>query len=245
MDSRSYSISSEITKPPSVEATREEPFLLDQDSLTKQAEDAALDILANAEQRAAEIISKAQEQAKRIGEDAAAKSEQVYEDVRAKAQDEGYAQGFDVGQSEAQVLLDEALMIKEEWVLNRKEFISKVENDLIELCLSSVKNIINREIEDESYILDIIKKGIDNLTYTVNLTVRVSDFDYDYVVANKSKVLAMIEGVEDIEIKKDLSLEHTDCVIDSDTGSIDVGVESQFEQLKRIMNALLAGEAYD
>ncbi len=247
LDSHSYSISPEITRPHS-DGNSGGPIVelgAGGDNLIRQAEDAALAILEKAEKQAEEIIAEAREQAAVISEEAKSKAEEIYENQRAEAQEEGFNQGFDVGQSEAQVLIDEALLIKEEWTLNREKFISKMESDVIELCLKSVKNIINREISDESYILDIIRKGIENITYTVSLTVRVSDFDYDYVASNKSKILAMIEGIEDIEIKKDLSLDHSDCIIDSDTGSIDVGIESQFTQLQKVMNSLLAGESYD
>ncbi len=246
LDSKSYSISPEITKPPYTDDDNVAGNIaIGAGSLTEQAEEAALAILAKAEAEAEEILNKARLEAEALAEEARENARSEYDTFRQEAQDAGFAQGLDVGRSEAQVLIDEALMIKEEWQINREKFVSKLESDVINLCLKSVKNIINREIEDESYIIDIIRKGINNITYTANLTVRVSDFDYDYVVANKSKVLAMIEGVEDIEIKKDLSLDHSDCVIDSDTGSIDVGIASQFEQLTKIMNSLLAGEYYD
>ncbi len=239
-----YSVSAEVTAPQidagdgTVDAAQQNAA----EKMYKRAENKALAIIKDAERQAEEIINKAEEDAAAIAEDAIRKAKTLYDNKRSEAQEEGYAQGFDAGQSEAQVLIDEALMIKEEWVINRNRFISRMEKDIVELCTKTVGNVINREIRDEAYMLDLIKKGIDHLTYTASLVVRVSEYDYDYVVANRSKILAMVDGVEAIEVKRDLALDHTDCVIDTDTGSIDVGIESQLERVRELFNSMLAGD---
>ncbi len=238
-----YSVSSEVTDPEAAVDNSVESSLSDAaEKMYQRAENKALSIIKEAEREAEDIVNKAEEDAAAIAEDAIKKAKQLYDNKRAEAQEEGYAQGFDAGQSEAQVLIDEALMIKEEWVINRNQFISRMEHDIVELCGKTVRNVINHEIRDESYMLDLIKKGIDHLTYTASLVVRVSEYDYDYVVANKSKILAMVDGVDNIEVKRDLSLDHTDCVIDTDTGSLDVGIESQLTRVKKLFNSILVGD---
>lgn len=212
------------------------------DQLIESAETTALDILDKAENQAAAIIADAEQRARKIEEDAIDKAKDIYDKQREEAQEDGYAQGFDAGQSEAQVLIDEAIMIKEEWTIKKNQFINRVEREIIKLVMSTVENIINRELRDETYVLDLIKKGIDQLTYTSSLVVRLSEYDYDFAAANRSKILAMVEGIDNVEVKKDFSLEHGDCVIDTDTGSLDVGIHSQIDQVKQIFEALLAGE---
>ncbi len=237
-----YSVSTEVTDPNAVVSTGQIVDDSAVNAVLEQAKDEAQSILSAAREEAAEIIDKAEQDARVITEDAIAKANTLYDNKREEAQEEGFAQGFDAGQSEAQVLIDEALMIKEEWTINRDQFIRRMEEDIINLCLKVVQNVINREIEDSSYILDLIKKGIDNLTYTSSLVVRVSEYDYDFAIANKSKILAMSDGVEQIEVRKDLALDHTECIIDTDTGSIDIGISSQIKQVKQLFNTILSGE---
>jgi flagellar assembly protein FliH len=74
------------------------------------------------------------------------------------------------------------------------------------------------------------------------VAVRVCEEDYEFVLESKSKILAMVENVDDVVIKKDLSLKRGDCVIDTDAGSIDAGLSTQEEQVKAIFDALLASE---
>ncbi len=242
LDGSHYSVSADVTNPDAINTAmvNEEQALIDE--RLKQAEMEAQSILQTARSEAADIVDKAEQDARLITENAIEKAKILYDNKREEAQNEGFAQGFDAGQSEAQVLIDEALMIKEEWTINRDRFIRRMEEDIIDLCLKAVQNVINREIDDPSYILDLIKKGIDNLTYTSSLVVRVSEYDYDYAAANKSKILAMIDGVENIEVRKDLSLDHTECVIDTDTGSIDIGISSQIEQVQKLFNTILSGD---
>ncbi len=237
-----YSVSAEVTDPNAI--AQEAPTVDSSaaNAMLERAQNEALSILTAAREEAAEIIEKAEQDARSITESAIEKAKQLYDNKREEAQDEGFAQGFDAGQSEAQVLIDEALMIKEEWTINRDQFIRRMEEDIITLCLKAVQNVINREISDPSYILDLIKKGIDNLTYTSSLVVRVSEYDYDYAAANKSKILAMVDGVEHIEVRKDLSLDHTECIIDTDTGSMDIGIKSQIDQLQQLFKTILSGD---
>ncbi len=237
-----YSVSAEVTNPNAITEETTVQNHSTSNAILERAEGQAEAILIAAREEAAEIVEKAEEDARLITEDAISKAKMLYDNKREEAQDEGFAQGFDAGQSEAQVLIDEALMIKEEWTINRDRFIHRMEEDIIDLCLKVVQNVINREIADPSYILDLIKKGIDNLTYTSSLVVRVSEYDYDFAAANKSKILAMIDGVEHIEVRKDLSLDHTECVIDTDTGSMDIGIKSQIEQVKQLFNTILSGD---
>ncbi len=242
LDGSHYSVSADVTDPHTnvSEMPNEDQLIIEQ--RLQNAESEAQAILQAAHAEASEIVEKAEQDARLITESAIEKAKILYDNKREEAQNEGFAQGFDAGQSEAQVLIDEALMIKEEWTINRDRFIRRMEEDIIDLSLKVIQNVINREISDQSYILDLIKKGIENLTYTSSLVVRVSEYDFDYAAANKSKILAMIDGVEHIEVRKDLSLDHTECVIDTDTGSIDIGINSQIEQVKKLFNTILSGD---
>lgn len=244
-------ISSDITRPPqegvvNVEGLGVIEGVADETATTRNividAENAALSILDDAEKKAQSILEEARQEAKRIEAEALENASATYDKHREDGQKDGYAQGFDAGQSEAQVLIDEALMIKEEWEIKKKQFIQNVENELIDLSIKIVENVINREIKEPAYILDLIKKGIDHLTYSSSIVVRVSEYDFDYASANKSKIHAMLEGVEHIEVRKDLSLNYGECMIDTESGSTDVGIDAQLEQVKSIFNALLASE---
>ena len=55
-------------------------------------------------------------------------------------------------------------------------------------------------------------------------------------------ILATSEKIEDIEIRRDPTLDNGSCIIDTDAGSIDSSISVQLDQIKAVFDALLKGD---
>ncbi|MCK8058756.1 MULTISPECIES: FliH/SctL family protein [unclassified Fusibacter] len=220
----------------------EDPDAASPESLIEQAEDTVMAMLDQAQVEADQIIQNARMSADQIENEALDKVKAIFENTKAEAMDKGYAEGYNEGRAEAQVLIDEALMIKEELRLQKESLVKDLEIESVQLVLSIVENILGKETENRGMIIGLVEKGLSHLTYTTQVAVRVSEDDYEFVVESKPKILAMVENVDDVIIKKDMSLKRGDCIIDADAGSIDVSLNSQAEQVRSIFEALLASE---
>jgi len=251
----SYKISSEITIPvtPTVNLVEEEDEASDErvestdapytpESLIEQAEHTALQILDDAQKQSDEIVEHARESSLKIEEEAMNKAKELYDNSKAEGHDQGFAQGYQSGEDQSQVLIDEALMIKDEWLQKKVELLKLLETESVKLVVETCEKIVGKQIDEEDYILSLIENGLNHLSYAHEVSVRVCEEDYEYVVANRKKIMAMLEQVDDIAIKVDMSMSKGDCVIETETGIVDVGVQTQLDQVKNIFESLLASE---
>ncbi|MEY8303197.1 FliH/SctL family protein [Anaerosalibacter bizertensis] len=156
---------------------------------------------------------------------------------------EGYDDGYEEGRRDSNILIDEALEIKEEYIKKKENLYREVEEDIIHLVLDISEKVIYDKInEDKEYITSLVLKGIESLNTTENLIVRISKEDYDIVEMSKNKILAKASLVNDLEIKVDSNLSKGDCIIETNKGSVDVSIDYQVNEIKELLNNILHSE---
>ena len=182
----------------------------------------ANEITTNAKKHAEEIISKAKIQSE---EDAKKTIEE------AKAQ--GYAEGREQGVAEADALKAEAQKLYDKAQTEREETIKNIEPDMVALVMKVVKKLTGDiAVIKPELVVNLIKQGLADATLTGSINIRVSKQDYDAVLAAKDEILSFAEGANGLDILKDLSLNKSDCIIETPFGIIDTSLDGQYSALK-------------
>ncbi len=197
-----------------------------------------------AEALTAAKLQQAEMQAQKIIKDAYEDEKRIHEEAKAKGYDEGYSAGYHDGKKEADALIQEALEMKNRLLRMRKELLRNIEKDCIELVIRTLEKMLHQKIDapSEEMILGLIRGALEKCAYTESLVLRVNPEDYDHVQSIKDKVLCLVENIDDIQIKKDASLQKGSCILDTVSGSIDSSIHTQFEQVKSIFEELLKNE---
>lgn len=198
------------------------------------------DIIKAANMDAREIIETARHDGEKIVADAYDKSREIFD----KAKEDGYTEGVDKGFEEGKRISDEiiqdALNIKKQWQNLKEQLYRDSEEEMVNLVIATVEKMVDIKIQDDhEFILGLISKGLEKVSYTENLTIRVSGEDYGYAVSFKDRILALAENIDDVEIKQDNSLKSGSCIIDTDAGSVDSGIWQQFEEVREMFLQLL------
>lgn len=218
--------------------------------LIEKAEKAALEIMDNAQAVADRLIADARSSARALENEAMQNTGAMYESAKKKGHEEGFEAGFDEGYAEgarqaeelieqANLELEDALEIKRQLHIKRKEFYIQNEAEIINLVLAISKKVIGREISDGNYIESLIEGAMSQLNYATEIVLRVSEHDFDSATLAKPKILAMAERIENLEIKVDYALPQGSCIIDTDTGSIDSSIKTQLEGIEALFNNIL------
>ena len=203
----------------------------------------ALSILENADYEADEKLRNAANSSESIISDAYDQAKGIMESAREEGYKDGYENGINASQKEATEILKQAMDIKQAWINERAELLLTVEKDAIELVLESIEKILNHHVEtDVSLVESLIRMGIQRVSKTEHMSIRVSTDDYNHALAVKPIVLAMSDKIDDIEIKRDVTLANGSCIIDADSGSVDSSVWTQFEELKTLFEDMLKGD---
>ncbi|HZJ77160.1 MAG TPA: FliH/SctL family protein [Oscillospiraceae bacterium] len=200
-------------------------------------------IIKAAELESDEIINKTEIEQQAITSEAYTESNKVLENAREKGYKQGLSEGKEAGLKTVDNLIEEIKQIKQNVLFEKKVVAKKLEEEIIELVISCIKKVTNHELEkDHELLLNLIENGIERCTYTDTLIIRVSENNYETVNPFKNKIYIMTEGIDNIEIKKDPALEDGSIIIETISGTVDAGIQTQIAQIEQMFHDILKGE---
>ncbi|GAU79877.1 FliH/SctL family protein [Fusibacter sp. 3D3] len=252
LDDKAFVLSAKIEKAVDVNETEKEMKLADlvesdhavtTDRIIEEARREAESILNEADFEAAEKLKIAQQSSDNIVSDAYDQAKGIMEQARNKGYEEGYEAAMNASSEASKAVIEEALALKNEWLSAKETLMKETEAEIIDIILETLSKILNQKVEEDVHLVEaLIGEAIKRVNKTENLTLRVSSEDYSHVLSIKPMIVAMTEKVDDIEIKQDSSLRNGSCIIDTDSGSIDSSIWTQFEQIQKIYEDLLKSE---
>lgn len=223
-----------------VEEVKEE---IDKDDYADELRKMKEDMLEAVKIETDQMLDKANEEKVFIIQDAYNESEKIKTEAYQTSYDEGYREGIANGYGEASGYIEEALGLKAKYYEKFDEIKATSENEMTGVIISTVEKILNKHIQDDyDLIKGLVEKALEKCAFTTNLSLRVAPEDYDSAVSMKKYILSLTENVEDIEIKQDSALPKGSCVLDTDAGSVDSSIHTQFENVKNKFIELLQSE---
>ncbi|MBI9011916.1 MAG: hypothetical protein JEZ08_06755 [Clostridiales bacterium] len=190
-----------------------------------------------------QVLSNVREERDLMIQEAYDKSKDIQEQARKEGYDQGYQDGVANGYGEASSFIDEALEIKKKYFEKYEQIKTDSEADITGVIISTVESILNKHVEEDYDLINgLVEKAIKKCAFTTNLSLRVSPEDYEGAISIKKYILSLTENVDDIEIKQDNALPKGSCVVDSDAGSVDSSIHTQFENVKNKFIELLQSE---
>jgi len=197
------------------------------------------EIINKAKVEADYIVKEALLEAKEIVTKASAEVQELREKTLIEAENEGYNAGITKAREEYEALLQEAREIKEQASMEYKQILDSVETDAVNTILEIARKVISKELQCKENILLLVKEAFEKCSKDQKAVLKLSEKDYDYVNENKDQLMSMLHRSEDIELKKDLSLNEGGCVIDTPFGSIDASADMVLEKIEDDFKMLL------
>jgi type III secretion protein L len=184
----------------------------------------------------ADVVEASQE-AKRIVEDAKRMADSIKEDANREKHRifaEAKEMGHEAGLAEMSTEIAKAKM-------QAGEILKASEKDIVELALKIAEKIIGRDLEREPAVIsDICATAIENVRNAKQLVLRVNPRDGATLRENRKALMEMVGRLVDIAFKDDGDVAPGGCIIQTEFGTIDAQLETQFLMLK---NVLLADSA--
>lgn len=193
-----------------VEDADKQPWQIEADNILLQANTMANDIIAEAEKQAEAI----KEQASR--------------------------QGYNAGKTEYDSVIAEVQQIKNKALTEYKQILDNAEQDIIELVIAISAKILGNEIEiDRAKIVHVVGEALKKCILTDSVVIRVSNEDCDLLNQNIYKLRQCVPGLEHIEIKAEAGFTQGKCLIETQFGNIEAGIDVQLEQIRHAFKQLL------
>ena len=174
-----------------------------------------------AKQTANKIIEEAKKQADEIR----AQAERDREEVFRKAVEDARAEV-------APKLAEELLRAK----MQAGELMQGMEGEIVELALKISAKIIGRDLErDPMVVAEIAATAIETARAAKAMILRVNPKDGATLRAQKSKLMELIGRTVEVSIRDDADIETGGCVIQTEFGTIDGQIKTQYDMLKNVL----------
>lgn len=176
-----------------------------------QALSSAEKIVADARQKAAEIIQAAREEESRLKE-----------------------KGFQEGYEEGLLKLNETIL---EFKRKYQAMLRDAEKDLLGLSLKIAGRIVGKAIALDHFVLmDIIHRALESLKYQKEIRLRVSPEDVAFLKDNRLHLCSLLGESKEIEIVEDPLVTPGGCIIDTEIGTVDARLETQFRVIEKALS---------
>ncbi len=212
-----------------VDAVPKEPEpVISPEEIRKMAQEEADDMLADAKKQADEILAEAERQATAI---------------REEARNSGFVQGNQEGTAKAQEELsrlrsemeEEQRQLEEDY----RQRVQELEPYLVDIVSDVFEKVFHVQFDDKKEILVyLIEKVILNAEGTKEFQVRVSRADYEFVEGQKDVISAEVGASILVDIMADASLQEHQCMIETDSGVFECGLDIQLANLLATLKSL-------
>ena len=195
-------------------------------------EELARQRLESAKEESQQIVDDARLEAENMLNSAKEEAGQILED----AKNEGYAAGIQAAEQEIEDLKAQ-LMNQEEDTLRQleqdyEEKKKTLEPDLVEVLCNVFERFTQAEANgDKSILLHLINSALEDADKSDEYIIRVSSADYDFMVNNQGKVYMGVDRDLNLDIVEDNSLGQNECIIETDGGVFNCGLDIELNNL--------------
>lgn len=191
-------------------------------------------------------LDEARAEAERTLFDARSKAEAIREEAR----QQGYAAGAATARQEVEAEL-RAIWDRQTFAIKgniqaiidsiieaREELWHETEQEMVALVLDIARKVIKTEVkQNPEVIVEMIRHAMRRVVDKDSIRIRVSPEDVGVVREQREDLLRILDGIRHLEIDDDRRIGRGGCVIETNAGTIDARVETQFEEVEEALKA--------
>jgi len=116
----------------------------------------------------------------------------------------------------------------------REKILRESEDELVKLIMLVSRKVILREIsQDRTILSNVVQAAINTVSERDEITIRLNPDDYVLVTTGQGEILRKELITDRMQLKSDPTVLQGFCMVDSELGTIDAGIDSQLEEIFR------------
>lgn len=224
------------------EGVEPEEFSALADTLMEEAEEytqTAEEIIASANEEAEAILNNARLEADSILNKAELDADTMKTLARQDGEKEGYNDGLQQAASEMAAKQAEL----DDYVQNMQEMFSQKEmtlsRDVVNLCCDVFERVFSAELSGRKDVLfHLIDNCLMNIEPSHQMQIKVNDDNVAFLREKKPEILERVGSEVTLDIIADPLLSESGCIIETDGGLFDCGIDTELSELIRNIKAL-------
>ena len=203
-------------------------------NVIKAGEEARL-LLEQAKGEADAIREGARAEAAQYLRDAIAQAEKEKDGIFEQARKQGYDAGLAKARSEEENLKSEYQDKIAQLEAQYQQIFEEMEPMLVDTITGIYEHIFQVELGFHREILEhLISNTVHRLEGGHSFLIHVSKDDYSFVNMQKKQILnGAVSGADTVDVVEDMTLSKNQCMIETDSGIFDCGLDTQLSELRR------------
>lgn len=217
----------------------------------------AENIVLPPEETPEEIIEKAKAQAKQILQEARDKSDQIMNEADRKARllceeqrQAGYQAGLDQAAQKIEEIRQEAENEKSQFLAEQKEITEgireeyerradELESGIVDAVIQVFDEVFHIQFGDKKEILlHLVKNTLLHVESSKQVRIRVAEGCHHYMEANGEEIRNQLGKDVSVEIVRDMHLSGMECVIETESGVFNCGMDMELSNLLKDIRSL-------
>lgn len=159
-------------------------------------------------------------------------------EIERKAYMEGHEKGEQAGQKlilkQLSPYLESFRQLTEQLVNLRDQQLKAIEPDIMGLAVQIARKVIHGEIKtNQDVIKNVTVAAIQHAVDREVLTIRISPEDHQFLKEFRSDLL-LIDGVKEVQIEEDSTIDPGGCLVESQSGDIDATIPTQIGEFENL-----------
>lgn len=194
----------------------------------------AEEIIAQARAKADEIVATAEQLGIEFKENSRREAEIECGRLRADAKQNGYQEGLVAAQAEYEDRMRELEMTKAYLEEEYSNMFASMEGDFVKTITGIYEHIFKVDLSEyNSILLELIASTMRKVEYSKTYIIHVSSADYSTIGENEREALCSAAPGCDVEVVEDIALGLNQCMVETDNGVFDCGLDTQLRELRK------------
>jgi flagellar biosynthesis/type III secretory pathway protein FliH len=156
----------------------------------------------------------------------------IERDAFAKGYTQGERSGNEAGATRADAMLRRLTATLEELATLRNDVLHRAERQVVQLALALAHRMLQRELDvDRGLLLAMARVALDRMGENARATIRLHPDDYASVMTAREQSLA----TDQVQVVADTGVGRGGCLVQSDFGLMDAGLDSQIREMARAL----------
>ncbi len=200
---------------------------------TKKSLEEQESIIAQTKEEVKKIIDEAENEKKRIIDEAVLEAKQIKENAYKEGYESGKDEGFNSGREELLSMIDRLKSIISLTLQERERILIHSERQILNLVLTMVRKVVKKLThEHENIVIENVKEALSIIRGAMRVYIHVNPKDFEYTTRFKDEFIKLIEGMPEVKIFEDPTVDRGGVYIETDLGEIDARVSTQLEEIE-------------
>ncbi len=212
--------------------------------IVKEAEDASFErvkksvedkdnTLQEKRSEAEEIINEAKGISSELIRNAEIEAEKIKADAKSDGFETGRNEGFEAGKDEIISMNERLKLIIKATLEEREKILVHSEKQIMNLILTMVKKIVKKlTLEEENVVINNTKDALSIIRGAMKVFIHVNPSDFEYTTKHKDELIKMIEGMPEVKVFEDPSVDKGGVFIETDVGDVDAKIATQLDEIE-------------